>query len=76
VNPELLHTLDDEDGSETSSTGMRQSTIIALSFIAFLGFVLWVSTDHNVSTIWARVGIIIGVLTGVFLVATGMARNR
>jgi hypothetical protein len=72
----VLHTLHDEDGSETSSTGTGQSTIIALGFIAFLGFVLWVTTDHNVSTIWARIGIIIGVLTGVFLVAIGMARNR
>jgi hypothetical protein len=53
-----------------------QLIIIALGFIAFLAFVLWVTADPNVSTIWARVGIAIGVLTGVFLVATGMARNR
>src|SRR5262245_23654748 len=52
-----------------------QTIIIALGFIAFTGFVLWVTRDHNVSTIWAQVGIRIGAFTGVFLVATGMARN-
>ena len=53
----------------------RQTIIIALGFIVFTVFVLWVTADHNASTIWAQVGIRIGVLTGVFLVATGMARN-
>ena len=38
-----------------------QWIIIALSFIPFVGFALWVTADHNISTIWARVGSIIWV---------------
>ena len=41
-----------------------QSTVIALGFIAFAGFALWVAADHNFSAIWAGVGTIVGVLTG------------
>jgi hypothetical protein len=35
-----------------------QSTVIALGFIAFAGFALWVAADHNFSAIWAGVGAI------------------
>jgi len=41
-----------------------QSTVIALGFIVFAGFALWVAADHNFSDIWAGVGTIVGVLTG------------
>ena len=41
-----------------------QSTVIALGFIAFAGFALWVAADHNFSANWAGVGTIIWVLTG------------
>lgn len=41
-----------------------QSTVIALGFIAFAGFALWVAANHDFSTIWAGIGTIVGVLTG------------
>lgn len=41
-----------------------QSTVIALGFIALARFALWAAADHDLSTIWAGVGTIIGVLTG------------
>ena len=31
-----------------------QSTVIALGFIAFAGFALWVAADHNFSAIWGN----------------------
>jgi ABC-type branched-subunit amino acid transport system permease subunit len=41
-----------------------QSTVIALGFIVFAGFALWVAADHDFSAIWAGAGTIVGVLTG------------
>jgi xanthine/uracil permease len=41
-----------------------QSTVIALGFLAFAAFALWVAADHSFSTIWSGVGVIVGVVTG------------
>ena len=41
-----------------------QSTVIALGFLVFTGFALWIAADHGFSAIWAGVGTIVGVLTG------------
>jgi len=51
-------------------------TIIVLSFIPFAGFALWVTVDHNINTIGARIGSIVWVSTCAFLVANGMPRKR
>jgi len=54
----------------------RQWVVIALSLIPFVGFALWVTADHNISTIWARIGSIIWVSACAFLIANDMPRNR
>jgi len=41
-----------------------QSTVIAIGFIAFAGFGLWLAVGHDFATIWAGIGTVIGVLTG------------
>jgi hypothetical protein len=100
VNPELQHTIGDENGSRARSNGtgplgrnswyerhsemwahMQQQQgwrwiIIALSFIPFVAFALWVTADHNISTIWASVGTIAWLSTCAFLVVNAMPRNR
>jgi len=53
-----------------------QWIIVALSLIPFVGFALWVIADHNVNTIWARIGGIIWFSLCAFLVANGIPRNR
>jgi RsiW-degrading membrane proteinase PrsW (M82 family) len=53
-----------------------QSIIIYFGFVAFAGFALWVTADHNFSAIWARPFVIIGVLIGAYLVSTGIASDQ
>lgn len=44
-----------------------KSTILGIAFLAFVFGVLWLGLDHsgNFSTIWAALGPVVGVVTGV-----------
>jgi len=41
-----------------------QATVIALAFLGFVGFALWLAAYHNFTTIWTAVGPIVGVVVG------------
>jgi hypothetical protein len=70
----------DKRGSSEMRAYMQQqswqSIIIVLGFIAFVGFALWITADHDYSAIWARPFIITGALIGMFLLGTGIASNQ
>ncbi len=41
-----------------------QATILALGFLGFVSFALWLAANHDFTTIWTAVGSIVGVVVG------------